>query len=393
MKTMKIRLLATMITLAAVTTAAITPANAQRRSSDRNTTANRPQKSNDERKRTVEKKSTFKDFEKSPRTSSNRKIETKREIKRSDAPTVTSRKSEPARISSNQNRTQNRNSGSVENSNRSNTKSGSVITDNNRQRSSGVQQKSRNNTSANTDNRERISARTNNSTSNSERYNSNSGRRESGTNGDRSVSRSTVIAKKYNLDNNDSRYSPTRDYRGSNKNWSNSYRPDNMNYNYSDRNYYRNYNYNKYSHWNRSWESYRWNHNSWYDYYHGYNPYSYKYHKYYYHHNYFGHVIRKFTFAPYIFIHNHNRYYCYNGHFFRYRKGVGYVLVDMPFGFTFDYLPTGYERVYINGYMYLRVGNLFFEASNLGFRLVHYPERYFAYDDGYVNDGYPFDDY
>lgn len=387
MKTMKIRLLATMITLAAVTTATIIPANAQRRSSDRNTTVNRPQKSTEERKRTVEKKSTFKDYDKSPRNTSNRKIETKREIKRSDVPTA-SRKSESARISS----SQKRNSGKVEKSNRQNTKSSSVIIDN-RQRSSGVQQKSRNNTSVNTDNRERISERNNNPASNNERYNSNSGRRESGVNGDRFVSRSSATTKKYNIDNNDRRYTPNRDYRGDDRTWSDNYRPKTMNYNYNDRNYYRKYNYNKHNHWNRSWENYRWNHNSWYDYYHGYNPYSYKFHKYYYRHNYYGHVIRKFTFAPYVFIHNHNRYYCYDGHFFRYRRGIGYILVDMPFGFTFDYLPTGYERVYINGYMYLRIGNLFFEATNYGFQLVHYPERYFAYDDGYVNDGYQFDNY
>ena len=67
-------------------------------------------------------------------------------------------------------------------------------------------------------------------------------------------------------------------------------------------------------------------------------------------------------------------------------------MVDIPFGMVFDQLPYGYERVYINGFMYFRVGNLFFEFTNLGFRLVHYPERYFSYNDGYVNDGYYFDD-
>ena len=87
------------------------------------------------------------------------------------------------------------------------------------------------------------------------------------------------------------------------------------------------------------------------------------------------------------------RYYCHDGHFFRFRRGIGYVLVDMPFGFSFEYLPHGYERVYINGYLYFRVGNLFFEYSPFGFKLVHYPERYFAYDDGYYNHGYHFEDY
>ena len=66
----------------------------------------------------------------------------------------------------------------------------------------------------------------------------------------------------------------------------------------------------------------------------------------------------------------------------------------MPFGFSFEYLPYGYERVYINGYMYFRIGNLFFESSAYGFRLVHYPDRYYAFNDDYYNNGYVFgDDY
>ena len=64
----------------------------------------------------------------------------------------------------------------------------------------------------------------------------------------------------------------------------------------------------------------------------------------------------------------------------------------MPFGMTFAYLPNSYERVNINGYLYFRVGNLFFEYTNYGFQLVHYPERYYAYNDGYYNEGYRFND-
>ena len=74
-------------------------------------------------------------------------------------------------------------------------------------------------------------------------------------------------------------------------------------------------------------------------------------------------------------------------------RGIGYVLVDLPYGLTFSYLPHGYETVYINGYLYFRVGNLFFEYSDYGFQLVHYPERYYAFDNDYHNDGYYFDEY
>lgn len=164
-----------------------------------------------------------------------------------------------------------------------------------------------------------------------------------------------------------------------------------MNYNHKSYKFYTTYNYNSYKHWDRGWEHYRWSHNSWRDYYSGYHQYSYRYHKYYYHHNFYGHVIRRFVFAPQVFVHNHIRYYNYDGHFFRYYNRVGYVLVDIPFGLAFDYLPYDYEEVYINGYLYFRVGNLFFEHTNLGFQLVHYPERYYAYNNDYRNEGFYFE--
>lgn len=66
-------------------------------------------------------------------------------------------------------------------------------------------------------------------------------------------------------------------------------------------------------------------------------------------------------------MYNQNRYYCYNGHFFKYQWGVGYVLVELSYGFAFDYFPRGYETVHINGYLYFRVGNLFFEYVDHGF--------------------------
>ncbi len=203
--------------------------------------------------------------------------------------------------------------------------------------------------------------------------------------------KSNVIRSKterYNLNTNDVRYRPTRDYKGKDKYWTSDFRNENRNlYNHGHK-----FNYNKYNHWDHMWEGYRWNHNSWVNYYSFYNPYSYRNNKYYYHHNYYGHVMRKFEYRPQIYIHNNVKYYCYDGNFFRYHKGVGYVLVDMPFGMTFNYLPKDYEKVYINGYLYYRVGNVFFEHTNYGFQLVHYPERYFSYNDGYHNEGFRFND-
>ena len=170
------------------------------------------------------------------------------------------------------------------------------------------------------------------------------------------------------------RYTPSKDYRGSNKYWSHK-RPNNKSYRH-------------HNNWDRSWQNYKWNRNSWRDYYGRYDFYSYKHHKHYYYHRDFGHVIRRFITSPVIFYHNNHRYYCHDGHFFKYRRGVGYVLVEIPFGLVFNQLPYDYEVVYINGYMYFRVGNLFFERNWDGYRLVHYPERYFSFNDNYYLEEY-----
>lgn len=267
---MKFRLLATMITLAAVITATSNPVNAQRRSTASSTNNEKVENTRTANKANVEKKSTFREVVKEPKAE-RRSVKSNQEVRRSNTPV-------------------------------SNEKSG--------------------------------------------------------------------------------------EYKGSNKYWSPEYRNESR----GNKRNYGDINYNNYKHWERSWENYRWNHNSWRNYYGYYNPYSYRNHKHYYHHHYYGHVIRRFVHKPQIYIHNHTRYYCYDGYFFRYRSGVGYVLVDVPFGMAFEYLPDNYERVYINGYLYFRVGNLFFERTNYGFLLVHYPERYYAYNDGYHCEGFRFND-
>jgi hypothetical protein len=169
------------------------------------------------------------------------------------------------------------------------------------------------------------------------------------------------------------RNTPSKEYKGSDRFWSGNERSDKFrNTNRGNRDY-RNY-----SHWDRNWEGYRWNDLSWNDYYNVYKPYSFRYDRHYYHHPAFGDVIRRFSFKPIIFIHNRIPFYCYDGYFFNYHKGVGYVLTDLPYGIVFPELPYGYEEVYINGYLYFRLGNLFFEYVGDGYRLVYYPERFFA---------------
>jgi hypothetical protein len=167
---------------------------------------------------------------------------------------------------------------------------------------------------------------------------------------------------------------PSKDYKGSDRYWSGDDHRDRFmnddarNRDLMDR-----------GHWNHSWEGFRWNERSWQDYYHGYRPYSFRYDRYYFHHPTFGDVLRRFLFKPVVFVYHRIPYYCYDGYFFAYHRGVGYVLTDIPYGIVFPELPYGYEEVYINGYLYYRIGNLFFEFAGDGYRLIYYPERFLAY--------------
>ena len=371
MKATTFKLFATIITLAAITIITTVPAQAQRRGGERGT----------------EKRE-------APKRSSKSEVKTKSASK-------TYRQSTPATsdrgVRSSSRTTSSRNSASVRSSNNKYNDSRSANRDVQRKSSSNNSYKTQKSTTRTSDNVYRKSEpqRTNESRGReaarqpSRVYTDSKKSNPSVTNG-RGSSRSSVTDTRryYNVDRNDKRFTPTKSYRGSSTQWSSRNRPKAMNYNYSDRKYYSNYNYHKNRHWDNRWEHYHWNHHSWRDYYGGYNPYSYRYHKYYYYNSHYGHVIRKFVYRPTVFVHNHNRYYCYDGHFFRYHRGIGYVLVNLPFGFSFERLPYGYEQVHINGYLYFRIGNLFFESTALGFSLVHYPDRYYAYNDDYYSPGY-----
>jgi hypothetical protein len=192
----------------------------------------------------------------------------------------------------------------------------------------------------------------------------------------------------YRIDNKDNRYAPGKNFRGNNLYWTGNHSKSYIHYSKKENDYYRKYDHRKYNHWENNWESYRWNINSWKEYYNGYHPHSYRYNKFYFYHPTYGHVLKKIIYKPVSFVHNNVSYYNYNGHFFRSIKGVGYALVDMPYGVVFNRLPSGYEKVYINGFLYFRVENLFFEMNPNGFSLIHYPERYYALNDGFFNGGY-----
>ncbi|MCK3685640.1 hypothetical protein [Maribellus sp. YY47] len=383
MKAIKFRLFATILTLAAVITATTFEANAQSRSSQNKNESKDSRRSTQDTRNRVEKKSTYKDYDKVQQRSVDPKLKSTRSQGNSSSATKSATTQSRTQSNTTRNATSNvkkqEPNRNVKSSGNSRSVQNSVQKSSNRNanstyRPSGTKTKSAVRSQDNNDRTVRVGTSTN------------EGRRNTG----RTVSANRDF---YRVDRSDRSYTPSSTYRGSSNYWRGSERSERMNYNHNDKKYYSNYNYFKRNHWDRKWESYRWNYDSWRDYYRGYNPRSYSYSKYYFHHPYYGHVLSRFDYRPVVFVHNHHQYYCYNGHFFRYRPGVGYILVDLPYGFNFQYLPRGqYERVNINGYVYFRIGNLFFEASNYGYSLVHYPERYYAYDDGFERPGYYYED-
>lgn len=106
-------------------------------------------------------------------------------------------------------------------------------------------------------------------------------------------------------------------------------------------------------------------------------PYStnYKYaeHRNVYMHSKYGKTYRKFNSNPYVFRHNHGRYYYYDGHFCDYRPGIGYVIIDIPYLTVFNELPFRCNRVCLLGNTYYQYGNLYFQALPHGYRLVPSP--------------------
>jgi hypothetical protein len=375
MKTIKFRLLATIITLAAVLTATnTTEAQRKNESSTDNT-----QKIREDRRSTVREKNNSRDnaYEKNAEV---RKVNSQREVTRNQRSQSENLKSsgnhqEYSRVQTNKN----------ENRNETRSRSGISSSADYRSASKEMIQRNRDYISGNTE-------RTKNQfrSSERERYNNSDNRdqhkynNEYANNSRAGRTSGVTNREKYRLDNDEERYRPNRNYRGNDKYWSTEIRNNHHNHGKKVKNGH-------YNHWDHNWEYYRWNVDSWRNYYSYYDPYSYRNYRYYYHHPHYGHVVRKFSAPPMVFIHNHHKYYCYDGHFFSYRPGIGYILVDMPFGVTFAIIPDNYDTVYINGYMYYRVGNLFLEYTPSGYQLVHYPERYYAYDDRYINGGFSFE--
>lgn len=93
----------------------------------------------------------------------------------------------------------------------------------------------------------------------------------------------------------------------------------------------------------------------------------------YYEHPRYGRVYQRFDRNPVAFHHDRDDYYYYGNHFYSYRRGVGYCVVDAPRNVYFRQLPVACERVYVNGNVLFRNGDLFFQLSPRGYALVNLP--------------------
>lgn len=96
-------------------------------------------------------------------------------------------------------------------------------------------------------------------------------------------------------------------------------------------------------------------------------------HKNYSHHPKYGKVYQRFDHNPLVFRHSHGNYYYSGNNFYSYRKGIGYYVVEPPRHAYFRDLPFRCERVYANGQVYFRNGDLFFSYSPRGYVIVPSP--------------------
>jgi hypothetical protein len=74
-----------------------------------------------------------------------------------------------------------------------------------------------------------------------------------------------------------------------------------------------------------------------------------------------------------VFRHDHGDFFFHHGRFYRYHPVRGYYRVAHPSTIVFNYLPIGYEEVFIGGGLYYRYGEVFFEYSPWGYRMVPRP--------------------
>ena len=91
----------------------------------------------------------------------------------------------------------------------------------------------------------------------------------------------------------------------------------------------------------------------------------------YFEHPKYGRVYQRFDRTPVVFHHDRDDYYYYGNHFYNYRRGIGYCVVEPPR--YFRTLPIGCERVRADGRILFRNGDLYFQLSPRGYVIVPSP--------------------
>lgn len=93
----------------------------------------------------------------------------------------------------------------------------------------------------------------------------------------------------------------------------------------------------------------------------------------YYNHSRYGRVYNRFDRNPIVFRHSRGDYYYSDNNFYRYNNGIGYCMVEPPRNVYFRDLPFDCERVNINGSIFFRNSDLFFQHSRRGYAIVPSP--------------------
>jgi len=87
----------------------------------------------------------------------------------------------------------------------------------------------------------------------------------------------------------------------------------------------------------------------------------------------YGRVYNKFDRNPLVFKHQQGDYYYYENNFYRYHKGIGYCVIESPRHLYFKHLPVDCSRVRLNGHVFFRHGDVFFQLSPRGYVIVPSP--------------------
>ena len=93
----------------------------------------------------------------------------------------------------------------------------------------------------------------------------------------------------------------------------------------------------------------------------------------YYDHPRYGRVYQRFDHNPFVFNSDRGNYYYYGNHFYNYRQGIGYCMIEPPRNIFFRHLPFDCERIFLNGEAFFRFGDLFFQLSPRGYVIVPSP--------------------